>query len=128
MAVIDQENQNLKATIAPRTGTPIGSPVPRATTESEASQRGDGARMPKVVCDPYEWKSAVRVALVIFVGFLALTPALAPDQKKLAAEINHHTLKAAAAIKNSTKIASPPELRPAAPKPLGDDRGGPFPL
>ena len=128
MAVIDQENQSLKATIAPRTGTPTGSPVPRATTESEASQRGDGARMPKAVCDPYEWKSAVRVALAIFVGFLAPTPALAPDQKKLAAEINHHTLKAAAAIKNSTKTASPPELRPAAPKPLGVDSGGPFPL
>ena len=82
----------------------MGSPVPRAATEREASKRGDGARKPEVMCDPYEWKSAVRVALVIFVGFLALTPALAPDQKKLAAEINHHTLKAAAAIKSSTKI------------------------
>jgi hypothetical protein len=128
MAVIDQKNQNPDVTIAPRTGTPIGSPVPRAKTESEASERGDGARMPEVVCDPYQWKSAVRVALVIFVGFLALTPALAPDQKKLAAEINHHTLKAAAAIKSPAKTASPPEQRPAAPKLLGDNRGGPFPL
>jgi hypothetical protein len=84
--------------------------------------------MREVMCDPYEWKSAVRVALVIFVGFLALTPALAPDQKKLAAEINHHTLKAAAAIKSSTKTASPPELQPAAPKLLGINSGGPFPL
>jgi len=128
MAVIDQENQNLDVTITPQTGTLIGSPVPRAKSESEASERGDGARMPEVMRDPYEWKSAVRVALVIFVGFLALTPALAPDQKKLAAEINHHTLKAAAAIKSSTKIDSPPEQRPAAPKLLGDNRGGPFPL
>jgi len=128
MAVIDQENQNVEVAIAPRTGTLMGSPVPRAATEREASKRGDGARKPEVMCDPYEWKSAVRIALVIFVGFLALTPALAPDQKKLAAEINHHTLKAAAAIKSSTKIDSPPEQRPAAPKLLGDNRGGPFPL
>ena len=128
MAVIDQENQNLEVAITPRAGTLIGSPVPRAARESEASERGDGARKPEVVRDPYEWKSAVRVALVIFVGFLALTPALAPDQKKLAAEINHPTLKAAAAIKNSTKTASPPELRPAAPKLLGINSGGPFPL
>ena len=123
MAVTDQENQDRffnEMTITPRTGTLIGSPVPRAARESEASERGDGARMLEVMCDPYEWKSAVRVALVIFVGFLALAPALAPDQKKLAAEINHHTLKAAAAIKSPTKIASPPELRPAAPKLLGD--------
>jgi len=128
MAVIDQENQNVEVAIAPRTGTLMGSPVPRAATEREASKRGDGARKPEVMCDPYEWKSAVRIALVIFVGFLALTPALAPDQKKLAAEINHHTLKAAAAIKSSTKIDPPPEQRPAAPKLLGDNRGGPFPL
>jgi len=43
------------------------------------------------------------VRVVIFVGFIALTPALAPDRKKLAAEINHQTLKAAAAIKSSTR-------------------------
>jgi hypothetical protein len=128
MAVIDQENQNLEVAITPRTGTLTGSPASGATGESEASERGDGARMPEVMRDPYEWKSAVRVALVIFVGFLALTPALAPDQKRLAAEINHHTLKAAAAIKSSTKTASPPELRPAAPKLLGINSGGPFPL
>jgi hypothetical protein len=128
MAVIDQETQSLEVAIAPRTGTLIESPVSRAATGSEASERSDGARKPEVACDPYEWKSAVRVALVIFVGFLALTPALAPDRKKLAAEINHHTLKAAAAIKSPTKIDSPPELRPAAPKQLGVSSGGPFPL
>ncbi|MGB9164436.1 MAG: hypothetical protein WCC41_08315 [Rhodomicrobium sp.] len=123
MAVTDQENQDRifnEMTITPRTGTLIGSPVPPAARGSETAERGDGARMIEVMCDPYEWKSAVRVALVIFVAFLALAPALAPDQKKLAAEINHHTLKAAAAIKSSTKIASPPELPPAAPKLLGD--------
>lgn len=59
--------------------------------------------MLEVMCDPYEWKSAVRFALVIFVGFLALSPALAPDQKELAAKINHQTLKAAAAIKSPAK-------------------------
>ena len=128
MAVIDQENQNLEVAITPRTGTLIGSPVPRAARESEASERREGAHMLEVMRDPHEWKSAVRVALIIFVGFLALTPALAPDQKKLAAEINHHTLKAAAAIKNSTKTSSPPELRPAAPKLLGVNSGAPFPL
>jgi hypothetical protein len=55
------------------------------------------------MCDPYEWKSAVRFALAIFIGFVALAPALAPDQKTFAAKINHETLKAAAAIKSSTK-------------------------
>jgi hypothetical protein len=106
MAVTDQENQDRffnQVTITPRTGTLIGSPVPRAARESEASERGDGARMLEVMCDPYEWKSAVRFALVIFVGFIALAPALTPDQKTLAAKINHQTLKAAAAIKSSTK-------------------------
>ena len=106
MAVIERENQNRvfsEMTITPRIGALIASPVPRATRGSEAPERSDGAQMLEVMCDPYKWKSAVRVALVIFVGFLALTPALAPDQKKLAAEINHQTLKAAAAIKSSTR-------------------------
>ena len=105
MAVIERENQNRPSsemTIAPRIGTLIASPVPRATS-SEAAKRGDGAQMRDVTCDPCDWKSAVKVALVIFAGFLALTPALAPDRKKLAAEINHQTLKAAAAIKSSTR-------------------------
>jgi len=53
--------------------------------------------------DPYEWKSAVGLALAVFVALLALAPALAPDQQKLAAAINHQTLKAAAAIKSSTR-------------------------
>ncbi len=106
MAVIDRENQNLvlcQMTINPRRGPLIASPVPQASKESEVPERGDEAGMLEVMCDPYEWISAVKVALVIFVGFLALTPALAPNQKKLAAEINHQTLKAAAAIKSSTR-------------------------
>jgi hypothetical protein len=44
------------------------------------------------------------VALVFFFSSLALAPALTPDQKKLAAEINNKTLKAAAAIKNSPRL------------------------
>ena len=106
MAVVEQENKNCvfsQMTINSQIGALIASPVPRASRGSEVPERGDGARMLEVMCDPYEWKSAVRVAFVIFVGFLALTPALAPDQKKLAAQINHQTLKAAAAIKSSTR-------------------------
>ena len=64
---------------------------------------GNGAGLFQVMSDPYEWKSALRFALAIFVGFVALAPALAPDQKTFAAKINHQTLKAAAAIKSSTK-------------------------
>jgi hypothetical protein len=63
----------------------------------------EGAGLLQVMRDPYEWKSAVGFALAIFIGFIALAPALAPDQKTFAAKINHETLKAAAAIKNSTK-------------------------
>jgi hypothetical protein len=44
------------------------------------------------------------VALVFFVGSIALAPALTRDQKKLAFEINAKTLKAAAAIKNSPRL------------------------
>jgi len=58
----------------------------------------------EVLRDPYEWKSAVSLALAVFVASLALAPALARDQKKFAAEINTKTLKAAAAIKSSTRL------------------------
>jgi hypothetical protein len=58
----------------------------------------------QVLRDPYEWKSAVSLALAVFVASLALAPALARDQKKFAAEINTKTLKAAAAIKSSTRL------------------------
>ena len=53
------------------------------------------------------WRSAVELALTLFGVFLTVAPALAPDQKKLAAEINNKTLKAAAAI----KISPRPPLR-----------------
>ena len=51
-----------------------------------------------VLRDPYEWKSAVGLATALFVGLLALAPALAVDHKKFAAEINTKTLRAAAAV------------------------------
>ena len=78
-------------------------PLTPHRARSGTPKGGDGAGLFQVMCDPYEWKSAVRFALVIFVGFIALAPALTPDQKTLAAKINHQTLKAAAAIKSSTK-------------------------
>ena len=78
-------------------------PLPPHRARSGTPKSGDGAGLFQVMCDPYEWKSAVRFALVIFVGFVALAPALSPDQATLAAKINHQTLKAAAAIKSPTK-------------------------
>jgi len=68
---------------------------------SGAAEGGEAPGLVQVLRDPYEWKCAVKVALVLFVVSLALAPALAPDQKKLAAEINNKTLKAAAAIKTN---------------------------
>ena len=58
----------------------------------------------QVLGNPSEWKCAASVALVFFVGSIALAPALTRDQKMLAVEINHKTLKAAAAIKTSPKF------------------------
>jgi hypothetical protein len=49
--------------------------------------------------DPYEWRAAAGAAVVVFIASLALAPVLTPGQKNVAAEINHKTLKAAAAIK-----------------------------
>ncbi len=106
MAVVEREKQACGVKdmmIDPRIKALIGPPAYRANNGSGAAEGGDGAGLLGVMCDPCEWKSAVRFALVIFVGFLALTPALAPDRKKLAAQINHQTLKAAAAIKSSTR-------------------------
>jgi hypothetical protein len=104
MAVIEREKRNRvfgEIVIDPRIRALIASPASRASNGSGAP-RG-GTCMLEVMCDPYEWKSAVRFGLVIFVGFLALSPALAPDQKELAAKINHQTLKAAAAIKSPAR-------------------------
>ena len=78
----------------------IASPILQASrNQSGAPKGGDGAGLLRVLGDPYERKCAAKVALVFFVASLALAPALARDQKKLAAEINNKTLKAAAAIK-----------------------------
>ena len=57
----------------------------------------------QVLSNPSEWKCAATVAFVFFFASLALAPALTPDQKTLAAEINSKTLKAAAAIKTSAR-------------------------
>lgn len=63
-----------------------------------------GTRLLQVLSNPSEWKCAATVALVFFVGSIALAPALTRDQKKLAAEINTKTLKAAAAIQTSPRL------------------------
>ena len=76
---------------------------------SGAPEGGEAPGLVQVLHDPYEWKSAVSLALVFFVGSLALAPALTRDQKQLAAEINNKTLKAAAAIKSTRVAASRPK-------------------
>jgi len=63
-----------------------------------------GPGLLQVLRNPSEWKCAATVALVFFVGSLALAPALTRDQKKLASEINAKTLKAAAAIQISPSL------------------------
>lgn len=57
----------------------------------------------QVFRNPSEWKSAVMVALVVFVASLALAPLLTTDQRTLAAEINSKTLRAAAAINTAAQ-------------------------
>jgi len=73
---------------------------------SGAAEGGEAPGLVQVLRDPYEWKSAVGLALAVFVGSLALAPAPAVDHKKFAAEINTKTLKAAAAVKISTRFAA----------------------
>ena len=70
---------------------------------SDAPTDSNAGGLFKGMSDPYEWKSAVTVALIFFVLSLALAPALTPDQKTLAAEINTKTLKAADAVRSSTR-------------------------
>jgi hypothetical protein len=83
----------------------IALPIPRSKRNpSVTTKGGDGAGLLQVLSNPSEWKSAATVALVFFFASLALAPALTPGQKKLAAEINNKTLKAAAAIKNSPRL------------------------
>ena len=79
--------------------------IPRSRRNPSVATKGaDGAGLLQVLGNPSEWKSAATVALVFFFASLALGPALAPDQKKLALEINNKTLKAAAAIKISPRL------------------------
>jgi flagellar biosynthesis protein FliP len=49
------------------------------------------------------WKSAVALALALFLASLAIAPVFAPAQQKLAAQINSQTLRAAAAIEASRR-------------------------
>jgi hypothetical protein len=65
---------------------------------SDAPEDRKKAGHVEVLRDPYEWKSAVGLACTLFVASLAFAPAPAMDHKKLAAEINTKTLRAAAAV------------------------------
>ena len=85
------------------TASPLLQPTGHASSALEDRTAAEHANV-TVLRDPYEWKSAFGLALAVFVASLALAPALARDQKKFAAEINHQTLKAAAAIKSSTRL------------------------
>jgi hypothetical protein len=81
------------------------SPSFQASGHSSGAPEGvEAPELVQILRDPYEWKSAVSLALAVFVASLALAPALARDQKKFAAEINNKTLKAAAAIKSTTRL------------------------
>ena len=83
---------------------PLDISTPSELTRSGAPKGSLGAGLLQVLGNRYERKSAATVALVFFVGSIALAPALTRDQKKLAAEINTKTLKAAAAIKTSPRL------------------------
>jgi hypothetical protein len=78
----------------------IASPVLRARRHRLGAFE---AGLLQVLGNSSEWKCAATVAFVFFFASLALAPALTPDQKTLAAEINSKTLKAAAAIKTSVR-------------------------
>ena len=83
----------------------IALPIPRSRRNPSVATKGDdGAGLLQVLSNPSEWKSAATVALVFFVGSIALATTLTWDQKKLASEINTRTLKAAAAIKTSPRL------------------------
>ncbi len=59
----------------------------------------------QVLSNPTEWKSAATVAAVVVVVSLVLAPALTRGHTQLASEINAKTLKAAAALKASPRLA-----------------------
>ena len=67
--------------------------------------RSGAAGALQVLSNPTEWKSAATVAGIVFVVSLALAPALTRDHNQLASEINAKTLKAAAALKASPRLA-----------------------
>jgi len=80
------------------------SPLLQATGHASSALEGrQTAGRIGVLRDPYEWKSAVGLATALFVASLALAPLPAVDHKKFAAEINTKTLRAAAAVKSSTR-------------------------
>ena len=104
MAVVERDERNSLSddmAIDPQSMA-LMAPLPRRASNRGRAQ-SDSAALLEVMCDPYEWKSAVKVALALFVASLALAPALTPDHRKLAAEINTKTLRAAAAVKSSTR-------------------------
>ena len=82
---------------------PLDIPTPSQLTRSDTPKGGLRTGLLQVLSNPSEWRSAATVALIFFVGSMALAPALTRDQKKLAAEINTKTLNAAAAIKTSPR-------------------------
>ena len=87
----------------PRVSAMISSPILQAScNQSGAPKGGDSGGFLEVMGDPYEWKSAVRLALALFVASLTLAPTLTAGHKK-AAEINHQTLGLAATLKSSTR-------------------------
>jgi ABC-type Fe3+ transport system permease subunit len=67
--------------------------------------RSGAAGLLQVLSNPTEWKSAATVAGIVFVVSLVLAPALTRDHTQLASEINAKTLKAAAALKASPRLA-----------------------
>ena len=72
-----------------------------------SNPRSSDAGLLQVLRNPAEWKSAATVAIIFFIASLALAPALTRDQNQLASEINAKTLKAAAALKPSPRLALP---------------------
>jgi len=83
---------------------PLDIPTPSQLTRSDTPKGGLRTGLLQVLSNPSEWRCAATVALIFFVGSMALAPALTRDQKKLAAEINTKTLKAAAAIQTSPRL------------------------
>ena len=83
---------------------PLDISTPAQLTSRSAPKGSLWTGLLQVLSNRYERKSAATVALVFFVGSIALAPALTRDQKKLAAEINTKTFKAAAAIKTCRRL------------------------